>query len=184
MAGYTNNNSQRSSNDSPVGRPTSVLDNPAKEGAPCGQKHSRADSLLEIASPHSLFLPIAKFAVSPTGSANFAIIRWITPGPCAIRNPSPRILNGPALPRQADRMRNTVSAIPAEAALLQNKKSRTTDRSVPAFAIKKHPRDCVSAFVGALQGTRTPDLLVRSQLLYPAELAAHTVLSLWKSAFI
>ena len=26
---------------------------------------------------------------------------------------------------------------------------------------------------GALQGTRTPDLLVRSQTLYPAELAAH-----------
>ena len=28
---------------------------------------------------------------------------------------------------------------------------------------------------GALQGTRTPDLLVRSQSLYPAELAAHIV---------
>ena len=28
-------------------------------------------------------------------------------------------------------------------------------------------------FGGALQGTRTPDLLVRSQTLYPAELAAH-----------
>ena len=27
-------------------------------------------------------------------------------------------------------------------------------------------------FVGALQGIRTPDLLVRSQTLYPAELAA------------
>ena len=26
---------------------------------------------------------------------------------------------------------------------------------------------------GALQGIRTPDLLVRSQTLYPAELAAH-----------
>ena len=26
---------------------------------------------------------------------------------------------------------------------------------------------------GAVQGTRTPDLLVRSQLLYPAELAPH-----------
>lgn len=32
---------------------------------------------------------------------------------------------------------------------------------------------CMVSF-GALQGTRTPDLLVRSQLLYPAELAAHT----------
>ena len=31
----------------------------------------------------------------------------------------------------------------------------------------------VSFLFGALQGTRTPDLLVRSQTLYPAELAAH-----------
>ena len=30
-----------------------------------------------------------------------------------------------------------------------------------------------SFLFGALQGTRTPDLLVRSQTLYPAELAAH-----------
>ena len=28
-------------------------------------------------------------------------------------------------------------------------------------------------FHGALEGTRTPDLLVRSQLLYPTELPAH-----------
>lgn len=28
-------------------------------------------------------------------------------------------------------------------------------------------------FFGALEGTRTPDLLVRSQSLYPAELQAH-----------
>ena len=30
--------------------------------------------------------------------------------------------------------------------------------------------------LGALQGIRTPDLLVRSQTLYPAELAAHIFL--------
>ena len=29
-------------------------------------------------------------------------------------------------------------------------------------------------FFGALEGTRTPDLLVRSQSLYPAELRART----------
>ena len=29
---------------------------------------------------------------------------------------------------------------------------------------------------GALEGTRTPDLLVRSQSLYPAELQAHSLL--------
>ena len=31
--------------------------------------------------------------------------------------------------------------------------------------------------ISALRGTRTPDLLVRSQSLYPAELPAHTVFS-------
>ena len=34
-------------------------------------------------------------------------------------------------------------------------------------------------FVGALQGTRTPDLLVRSQSLYPAELATHCFIQLY-----
>ena len=29
--------------------------------------------------------------------------------------------------------------------------------------------------LGALEGTRTPDLLVRSQSLYPAELQAHVL---------
>ena len=32
-------------------------------------------------------------------------------------------------------------------------------------------------FFGTPEGTRTPDLLVRSQLLYPTELPAHTALS-------
>ena len=31
----------------------------------------------------------------------------------------------------------------------------------------------LSPLIGALQGIRTPDLLVRSQTLYPTELAAH-----------
>ena len=31
--------------------------------------------------------------------------------------------------------------------------------------------------VGALRGTRTPDLLIRSQTLYPAELAALTAIT-------
>ena len=30
---------------------------------------------------------------------------------------------------------------------------------------------------GTLEGTRTPDLLIRSQSLYPTELPAHTTLS-------
>ena len=32
-------------------------------------------------------------------------------------------------------------------------------------------------FFGTPEGTRTPDLLVRSQSLYPTELPAHTTLS-------
>ena len=36
-------------------------------------------------------------------------------------------------------------------------------------------------FLGTLEGTRTPDLLIRSQSLYPTELPAHTTLS---SAYI
>ena len=32
-------------------------------------------------------------------------------------------------------------------------------------------------FFGTLEGTRTPDLLIRSQSLYPTELPAHTALS-------
>ena len=32
-------------------------------------------------------------------------------------------------------------------------------------------------FSGTLEGTRTPDLLIRSQSLYPTELPAHTALS-------
>ena len=40
--------------------------------------------------------------------------------------------------------------------------------------VKKHrPRCRVNGAFGALGGTRTPDLLVRSQSLYPAELQAH-----------
>ena len=32
-------------------------------------------------------------------------------------------------------------------------------------------------FFGTLEGTRTPDLLIRSQSLYPTELPAHTALT-------
>ena len=39
-------------------------------------------------------------------------------------------------------------------------------------------------FFGALEGTRTPDLLVRSQSLYPAELRAHIRLLLIDSFII
>ena len=38
---------------------------------------------------------------------------------------------------------------------------------------KPRKRFVYVVFIGALQGTRTPDLLVRSQSLYPAELQAH-----------
>ena len=37
----------------------------------------------------------------------------------------------------------------------------------------------VRKYAGAPEGTRTPDLLVRSQSLYPAELLAHSTLILY-----
>ena len=45
------------------------------------------------------------------------------------------------------------------------------------FMIKKKSLPCLAkTFSGAPEGTRTPDLLVRSQSLYPAELRAHMLL--------
>ena len=41
---------------------------------------------------------------------------------------------------------------------------------------KIHKDRNLCGFLGALEGTRTPDLLVRSQSLYPAELWAHLIL--------
>ena len=38
--------------------------------------------------------------------------------------------------------------------------------------------DAESLFLGTAGGTRTPDLLVRSQSLYPAELQAHLIYNL------
>ena len=46
-----------------------------------------------------------------------------------------------------------------------------------AFPFDKKKNDPTGSLLcGALRGTRTPDLLVRSQTLYPAELAAHLFL--------
>ena len=44
---------------------------------------------------------------------------------------------------------------------------------------KPRKRFVYVVFIGALQGTRTPDLLVRSQSLYPAELATHSFIQLY-----
>ena len=38
---------------------------------------------------------------------------------------------------------------------------------------KTSVQNCTEVFFGAPEGTRTPDLLIRSQTLYPAELLAH-----------
>ena len=40
---------------------------------------------------------------------------------------------------------------------------------------KDHHQTVWSFFIGALEKIRTPDLLIRSQTLYPAELPAHTL---------
>ena len=68
---------------------------------------------------------------------------------------------------------------------------RTGERSMPpAFCVlddsspflrvaipKKEAPTGGASFFGTPEGTRTPDLLVRSQSLYPTELPAHTTLS-------
>ena len=43
------------------------------------------------------------------------------------------------------------------------------------LSIKIKATPTVLLLLGALQGIRTPDLLVRSQTLYPTELAAHLI---------
>ena len=48
-----------------------------------------------------------------------------------------------------------------------------------SIKIKATPK--VLLLLGALQGIRTPDLLVRSQTLYPAELAAHFLVLIYYS---
>ena len=52
-----------------------------------------------------------------------------------------------------------------------------TLRALSGFESHKKEKNryiTASVYSGAPQGTRTPDLLVRSQTLYPAELAAHS----------
>ena len=54
---------------------------------------------------------------------------------------------------------------------LQRERKNCEKRSAPI-------RVCVPRHsVGALRGTRTPDPLLRRQMLYPAELSARTVLT-------
>ena len=45
----------------------------------------------------------------------------------------------------------------------------------PLAGERLQPLGHLSVFFGALGGSRTPDLLVRSQMLYPAELPALSV---------
>ena len=48
-------------------------------------------------------------------------------------------------------------------------------KSLPSCRQKEKPEhECVLVFLGAMEGTRTPGLLIRSQSLYPAELPTHT----------
>ena len=50
---------------------------------------------------------------------------------------------------------------------------RAAPRASPSGSQTKKPRKSVAFWFGALEGTRTPGLLVRSQSLYPTELPAH-----------
>ena len=48
---------------------------------------------------------------------------------------------------------------------------------IPPITQKNNDPPKVSRYFGALEGIRTPDLLIRSQTLYPAELPAHFFLN-------
>ena len=78
--------------------------------------------------------------------------------------------------------RDFVSALPAPIASLSlvaaAKKQSTglffSPCSSPSVELlQKIKSTAIAMLFGALGGTRTPDLLVRSQTLYPAELPAH-----------
>ena len=63
---------------------------------------------------------------------------------------------------------------------------RPSQGSSPIGLLQKTKRTklLLRSLIGALQGTRTPDLLVRSQTLYPAELAAHFAIYEVSLAFV
>ena len=59
-------------------------------------------------------------------------------------------------------------------ALLAALCAATLFESLPSCRQKEKPEhECVLVFLGAMEGTRTPGLLIRSQSLYPAELPTH-----------
>ena len=49
-------------------------------------------------------------------------------------------------------------------------------KTLPQIKNKEERRSCDTLLYGTPEGIRTPDLLVRSQTLYPAELPAHFLL--------
>ena len=60
-------------------------------------------------------------------------------------------------------------------ALLAALRAAALFESLPSRRQKEKPEHkCVLVFLGAMEGTRTPGLLIRSQSLYPAELPTHT----------
>ena len=56
---------------------------------------------------------------------------------------------------------------------LQGKFSSPKANIADSLPLPKKEDAEASSFFGTLEGTRTPDLLVRSQSLYPTELPAH-----------
>ena len=56
---------------------------------------------------------------------------------------------------------------------LRQLRCRRPFESHPMYQKRGHPKGMTS-FFGTPEGTRTPDLLIRSQSLYPTELLAHT----------
>ena len=106
---------------------------------------------------------------------------WITPTvqkPCShgLQNKKARKSFDPQLPRQTfpDGDPRALNNSPPGCCLPRLRLGRAV--RVPSTHKKRKTRThCVLVFLGAMEGTRTPGLLIRSQSLYPAELPTHTL---------
>lgn len=66
-----------------------------------------------------------------------------------------------------------VSPLPTKSKTLWGPRNKEYSRTLSQHNKNEEHSKEHSSFFGTLEGTRTPDLLVRSQSLYPAELPAH-----------
>ena len=77
----------------------------------------------------------------------------------------------------ADDLVTAVQAMIEKPSAVRNKsvtRSEETEETIQKKFIKRKKAAQMGGFFGTPEGTRTPDLLIRSQSLYPTELLAHS----------